>query len=67
MQEFLELLGRNSFELDFEGGFVGVGGFVELVKFFGDDVVDVFEGFVDFFEGDFPVDGTFLVTGLDSL
>ena len=38
-----------------------------MIEFFGDDVVDVFEGFVDFFEGNFPVDGVFLVAGLDSL
>ena len=40
---------------------------MKLVKLFGDDVVDVFEGFVDFFEGNFSVNGAFLVTGFDSL
>jgi hypothetical protein len=39
---------------------------VLLIELFGDDVVDVFEVFVDFFEGDFSVDGVFFVAGLDS-
>ncbi len=39
---------------------------VLLIELFGDDMVDVFEVFVDFFEGDFSVDGVFFVTGLDS-
>lgn len=39
---------------------------MELVELPGDDVVDVFEVFVDFFGGDFSIDDVFLVAGLDS-
>jgi hypothetical protein len=57
----------NRFNLYFGSGLICVGGFMELVKFFGDNMIDIFEGFIYFFEGNFSVNSAFLVTGLDSL
>ncbi len=39
--------------------------FLFFFHLFGDDLVDIFEGFINFFIGDFSIDGTFFVTGFD--